>query len=372
MSAASAVGNAKLQPFLLTNPVPTWKPLPTSEVQQIVTSYTKGTSTVTSQKVEVAANGFGGPGSGALFIVLERFPTTPLTSAQIRTGLDDNCTANGQKTGVIVPVPGVPNSQSETCKATSGLPIVSAGWIQGNTVPFLESEGLGSALLDQVANEQAAKIPSNGIDAGGSSSSSSIDGVIGVVVVAAIVVGIVLARRRSKAQVAPAVAGQWVAPGAAAPPWGGAPQGVAGGGAPYAAPPAAYPGNYAPGPEAGVAYPAASDAYPAAPSGYQAGSGFGEAAPPAASTGPAPYQPARPSETPYEPASASRPFAGSTPFVGGNDATQIDSPAGTNSDVGGEPGWQPVEGDPNRQRYWDGTAWTSYLRWDGTSWVNDS
>lgn len=33
-------------------------------------------------------------------------------------------------------------------------------------------------------------------------------------------------------------------------------------------------------------------------------------------------------------------------------------------------GWQPVEGDPHRQAYWDGSRWTAQKRWDGTNWID--
>jgi len=35
-----------------------------------------------------------------------------------------------------------------------------------------------------------------------------------------------------------------------------------------------------------------------------------------------------------------------------------------------EPGWQPVNGDPTRIAYWNGSQFTAWKRWDGSSWVD--
>jgi hypothetical protein len=34
------------------------------------------------------------------------------------------------------------------------------------------------------------------------------------------------------------------------------------------------------------------------------------------------------------------------------------------------PAWQPVDGDPTRIAYWDGTRFTAWKRWDGANWVD--
>jgi hypothetical protein len=34
------------------------------------------------------------------------------------------------------------------------------------------------------------------------------------------------------------------------------------------------------------------------------------------------------------------------------------------------PGWHPVQGDPTKLAYWDGTQWAAYRHWDGTQWVD--
>lgn len=34
-----------------------------------------------------------------------------------------------------------------------------------------------------------------------------------------------------------------------------------------------------------------------------------------------------------------------------------------------EPGWYPVDGRPNEQRYWDGKVFTAFRRWSGARWV---
>ncbi len=34
------------------------------------------------------------------------------------------------------------------------------------------------------------------------------------------------------------------------------------------------------------------------------------------------------------------------------------------------PGWHPLQGDPSKLRYWDGSRWTAQLEWDGRQWVD--
>jgi hypothetical protein len=47
--------------------------------------------------------------------------------------------------------------------------------------------------------------------------------------------------------------------------------------------------------------------------------------------------------------------------------TAPSSPVAT---VAQPPGWQPVEGDPTRIAYWDGSSFTAWKHWDGSSWVD--
>jgi hypothetical protein len=34
------------------------------------------------------------------------------------------------------------------------------------------------------------------------------------------------------------------------------------------------------------------------------------------------------------------------------------------------PGWHPVQGDPLRMAYWDGSDWSAFRQWDGHQWVD--
>lgn len=34
------------------------------------------------------------------------------------------------------------------------------------------------------------------------------------------------------------------------------------------------------------------------------------------------------------------------------------------------PGWHPLQEDPTRLAYWDGTRWAAFRRWDGRQWVD--
>ncbi|HXY45572.1 MAG TPA: hypothetical protein VEH29_15400 [Acidimicrobiales bacterium] len=399
VTTASAAGDASLEPYILSNPVPGWTADPPAVSQKIDNELTSSLSSKIHEKTETALNAWEGPAaSGILLIILIRFPgsSIPPSYSNSTSAVSGVCAGAGQSPGSVTSVAGIPGAASETCRSTTGSPLTVVAWPKGNVVGFVEAEGLGATEVDQVAVNEDNKLPANGIGESGSSSSSSLEGGIGAVVVAAIVIGIVLARRRSKAQVAPAAAGQWAQPGAAAPPWGyqGAQQGPLPAATPGYGAAGAYPaggsGQPAGGsgyPAGGSGYPAGSGAYaapaaagPAAAGGYPAASGFEAAAPPPQASGPAPYQHPRPSDQARaghyagtQPAAGPAHAAAPAPVVGSDDATVIDNPPPVvAADRPAEPGWHPVDGDPYRQRYWDGTGWTSHLRWDGTAWVNDS
>jgi hypothetical protein len=391
---AWAAGNATLEPYILSNPVPGWTPAPTSVSQRVDTEVSGPLVARTHENVTTALGVWEGPGgNGVLIIILVRFPgsSIPASFSNSTSAINGVCGGAGQSPGTVTPIAGIPGAASETCQSSSGNPLTVAAWPKGNVVAFVEAEGLGATEVDQVAVNEDDKLPANGIGEASSSSSSGLEAGIGVVVVAAVVIGIIVARRRSKAQVAPAAGGQWAPPGAT-PPWGyegaqaaspgATPYGGPGG---YAAGPPAYPaGGYpAGGYPAGSSVPPAgapAGGYAAGSGGYPSGSGFDAGAAPAEASGPVPYQRPRPSEGGdagfyggTQPAAAPTPVRQAPPVVGGNDATVIDAPPPAAApDHPVEAGWHAVEGDPNRQRYWDGTAWTSHLRWDGTAWVNDS
>jgi hypothetical protein len=45
-------------------------------------------------------------------------------------------------------------------------------------------------------------------------------------------------------------------------------------------------------------------------------------------------------------------------------------PAAPTPPPAAEPGWQPIDGDPTRIAYWDGSEFTARKRWDGSNWVD--
>jgi hypothetical protein len=212
---------------------------------------------------------------------------------------------------------------------------------------LVDAGGLTPSQTDSISEREAAQLPSGGIGESSSSSSSSILGVVGVIVVAAIIIGVILMnRRRTASRAQPAVAGDWVAQGAPAPQWGpgGAAQDPYGGaGAPYGG------GYQQPQTGAGQAAP-----QPAAQSPFGGGGSYGAAAGPMAS-----------------PMFSDDATVSAGPLAPPPD-TGAPAPAGPVAGQHVEVGWHPVEGDPNRQQYWDGTEWTSHLRWDGTAWVDES
>jgi LPXTG-motif cell wall-anchored protein len=352
--------SATLQAEVLTNPVPGWTPVPASTLSGVTTTFTKSVQAIASNAT-VAVDGFVGP-SGASQILLIRL--AQFSGGSVPSGVSlpqtvqSTCSGSGDKAGPTTSVSGIAGSVFVTCQGSGPADIESAAWPQGNVLAWIAAEGLSSSSVQQIARSQAAKLPASG----SSSSSGTVGGVIIIVVVAA-GVWFVVRRRRSNAQVAAAPAGAWLPPGGAAPPWGqpgGAPQTPYSGEAqPYAGQPGGYagPGGYEP-----AAYqppPAAGSqaGYEATQVGYQPAPAAGAAAPYGAEQ--APYeQPGSPEET---------------QTVAGAQAYQdLGTPAGQEEEPPGAEGWHPIDGDTNRQRYWDGTSWTSRMHWDGHAWVNDS
>jgi hypothetical protein len=84
----------------------------------------------------------------------------------------------------------------------------------------------------------------------------------------------------------------------------------------------------------------------------------------------APYAAARPSER----AAAGQSSYGGTQSFPGPSVVAFPGPVAPTPFEPANPtdaGWYPIDSDPNRQRYWDGTKWTERLRWDGTAWVDE-
>ncbi len=344
-STAWAVGNAALDQHIITNPVPGWDIGPTSVLQSTQNQISSTLDSKTHVHVQVAVEGWGpATGNDFLFIILVGFPGSSVPSSySLSAEVNGVCSGSGGTPGTIFPVSGIPGSDSESCQSSNGTTVTGVAWKQANVLALVDSGGLESSQTDSISQREAAQIPSGGIGASSSSSSSSILGVGGVVVVAAIIIGVILLnRRRTASRAQPAVAGDWVAQGGApAPQWGpgGAGQDPYGGGA---APP--Y-GGYQQQP-APAGQPAQSP--------FAGGASYGAAAGPMAS-----------------PMLSDDATVSAGPLAPPPDAA-APAPAGPAAGQPIEVGWHPVEGDPNRQQYWDGAEWTAHLRWDGTAWVDES
>lgn len=359
---------ASLQADVLTNPVPGWTAVQPSTLSGVTTTFTKSVNAIASNAT-VAVDGFVGP-NGATQILLIRL--AQFSGASVPSGVSlpqtvqSTCSGSGETAGPTTSVSGIAGSVLVTCKGSGPADIESVAWPQGNVLAWIAAEGLSSSTVQQIARSQAAKLP-----AGGSSSSSSsvVGGVIVVIVVAAGVF-IVVRRRRSNAQVAAAPAGAWLPPGGAAPPWG----------QPGEAPQAPYVGEAQP-------YAGQPGGYEGQPGGYEGPGGYEPAAyqPPPAAGGLAGYEatqvgyqpaPATGAVTPYRAEQAPYEQPGTieeTQTVAGPPAYQDPgTPTGPEEEPPGAEGWYPIDGDTNRQRYWDGTSWTSRMHWDGHAWVNES
>jgi hypothetical protein len=313
-TSASASGDPTVNGYILKNPVTGWIAAPSSISQTVATTVASDLLSNMNQKVTVAADGWipaSEPVSGELLIVLVRFPgsTVPATPT---TGelVSDICTGAGATPGLPSPLSAVSDSDTESCQTGSQGAITAVGWEKGNVAAFVYGAGLTSNLVDGIAQQQSAQIPAAGITSG----SSFPYLLLGGAVVVAVVVAIVLGRRRSMRST-PAFAG--------VPP-----------------PPAVVP-RYAGGLDSELAASrAATEPWavkvavrPGAYGGTQSFPGPGAVAYPGpAVEGPPASEPARLTEV----------------------------------------AWYPVDGDPHRQRYWDGEDWTEQLRWDGSTWVEES
>jgi hypothetical protein len=420
VGSAAAAGDPTVDHYIVTDPVPGWSPLSASVSETIVTTL----ATMLAQHGFKVTEGFEGwlspvsPPPGELLVGLFRFPGAVPSGYSPTSLADAGC---GDATPSLSgPLSGVPDSASVTCQSGTLGAVTIVDWLQANVVAFIYAAGLPAATVDKIATDESAKIPATGI-----AESSFPVQLVGaaVVVVAAIVLVIVLAmRRRTHATLTqptawPDVGGgpmSWShIGGSVAPPASGAGPGVApsaGGAGPGAVPPWAATAGPAPwGVAAGAgasqaqapgAYMPAATSYGPAPPGQ--GGSYGQPAAQAtpygqpkafdnatpygsASTGPAPYSPSRPSQrsaagqssyggTQSFPGADAKAFAG--PALRGQDQQAPGSPADTALPPPptrpAEIGWYPLDGDPYRQRYWDGHNWSAHLRWDGASWVETS
>lgn len=84
--------------------------------------------------------------------------------------------------------------------------------------------------------------------------------------------------------------------------------------------------------------------------------------------GAAPYSPfAAPAASPFPTPGAAppgSPYATSAPAPSPFAAPVAPTPPAA------APGWQPIDGDPTRIAYWDGTTFTAWKRWDGSAWID--
>lgn len=312
---ASGSGDPTVNGYILKNPMSGWTPAPSSISQTVATTVASDLLSNMNQKVTVAADGWvsASPVPGELLIVLVRFPgsTVPATPT---TGelVSDICTGAGATPGVPSPLSGISDSATEACRTGSQVAITAVGWEKGNVAAFVYSTGLTSTVVDGIAQQQSAQLPAAGITSGSSSPDLLVGG---AVVVAAIVLAMVLRRRRSTPST-PAYAGA----------------------SPRPAADRQYAGGFAS--ELAESTRAATEPWaaqvavrPRAYGGTQSFPGPGAVAYPGpAVEAPAASLPARPTEV----------------------------------------AWYPVDGDPHRQRYWDGEDWTEHLRWDGSTWVEES
>jgi len=341
---AGAAGDAGLDKLILTNPVPGWTPEPSAVVAPVASRLSSVEAGLVGSPVESAVQIWHGPeGGSALEILLVQFAAdVPNPQAQVDEDVKSGCLGATQNNSLpSTSVAAIPNSSEAVCTSDGSTPSgLAIAWVNGRILASVIALGsIDQSQAVSIATSQAAVIP-----AGGVSDSSFPVGVLVLVVlgVAAIVVVVVLVLVRRK-KPTPSFAGPGFSLSPGFPP-GGYP------------PPYASPGFGAPAP-GGTQSPGFG--------GYASSTAPGVAPPPGYPGGGAP------TAGPAAPATF-----GGLPTLGGFNAPApapmaAPAPAPAPAPAAAPAGWQPVDGDPLRRRYWDGTAWTSAIRWDGSAWVVD-
>ena len=427
---ASATGDPALNQLIIPNPEPGWIIEPDSTVAPFQQRLQSVEATLAGSPVTAAMKIWRGPDTGdVLEIALIQFSTdVPNPQEQVNAGADSACTgATGSSPTSTAPVPTILQSAEADC-STNGRPLTAIAWINGRVLALVLGGGsLAASDVESIATTQAAAIPTSGVSDPSSFPWTVVIIVVVVVVAVAAVFMVVVRRRRSKARSTVGTTGFGTPyPGYAphqvqghqpaygvAPPYGTMPgygQAPAGGGGyggyppsggtsapsalPYGSMAGAAPAFGAPVPGAPAPTPSPTSALPtfgslpplggnlapaptpgpapalaATPTGQ-----YGGIPAPAGQYGATPAGPfgAAPAPAPVAPpvaAPAPSPFAAPAPVIGvapapapaPAPAIEVPAPVGV--------GWHVVDGDPHRQNYWDGSAWTSSLRWDGAAWV---
>ncbi len=312
---AAAVGNSTLDALIVAPSSPGWKTAPVSEVAAIVARITKLDDDAVSSvggSVQVAGQLWTDPASRALLAVtLVRWPANVGNLSQlVATSARQECVeVGGDNPAAGHSVPGVPSSVTESCTGTRASASISG------TIAAAHRGNVSELVETYSLGPTGVPMPASQLDALAATQyrrlpavPSNVSTLVGTAVaVAAAVSLLAVVVRRSRRR------GRTV--------------------------PAA-PGGLGP-----VPWPAAS------------ANGF---PPPSAAYPPPTAQPvsqvsAQPvSQVPAEQTARPGPATGQALAA-----------------LGGAPGWHPVDGDPHRLHFWDGTRWTSPVRWDGAAWRED-
>jgi len=367
--AGAAVGDPTLSHLILKNPLPGLQeitpPNLRSDLQNLVNS------TGADQTGAKAAIGtwYALPNK-VLEIVLVSFqggiPAGDILGTDISGTVGIIC--SGAKLAApssTQPVPGVSPSAMGTCFGSLPAPLggqaVVADWTNGNVFGAVVGINLTSAQVVSATSAQAAAIPAGGVHEAGSSSSSNAGlwiGIgVGAVVLAGLVVFFVVRARRRRQTPAPTWPGAYGWPGGA---YGSAPPDGS-----YGAAPAFYGAPVAPGPNGA---PVATGA----PYGGQGAMGatYGSPVPQQAGAWSATPAAAPPGWGGYTEPGAVTAWAGTPMPAGGPVGPAMSVPAATAAPT--PAGWYPVNGQPDRLGYFDGTGWTAFRHWDGQAWVEST
>jgi hypothetical protein len=356
-SSASAAGDAAVDTLIVKNALPGWIQVSDSVLNLTVANERRAVGAVTGHTFQVGVDGWA-EGDQSLIVVLISFPNGDVPSNfRARDAVIGACGAASRNAPRnLHSYPLITGSTEAQCSGTTtaGAPIDAAvmSWQKKDIFALVIGNRFTASELERFAVSQDAALPGDVSapspapsvgDSSSTSSSSRAGEIVGALFLIALVGGVVfllIARSRAKM---PAPVQALRGPGGSAPysPF-----------APPAAAPVNTPGAAAPASPYATSEPQPQSQAPASSSPFVTN---------ASAASPSPF-------VANASAASPSPFVTSAPAAS---PSPVAAPASASAAPrGAAPGWQPIDGDPTRIAYWDGTAYTAWKRWDGSNWID--
>ena len=323
-SQALAVGDSNLDSLIITNPYPSLSPEAPTQLTSIVNAIKAIEKPIVSGPINVAAEGWENISNGSKLLVylMALSIDLPNPQAQANGEVLGACNSlDGGSSSSPLDIAGIPFSAETTCTSNTNPSFTLEGisFVRGNVLvalDFFNPSNLQSPSPEQVANSQFSLIPAGGIPISSGSSFTIVLIISIVIVLLAVLIFVTFYLRHQKLSRL----------------------------------------NYLP---PSLGYP-------------QTGYGYGQ--PSYYSQQSMPMQ-----QNPYQYPMYGRAQPTTDPLSAPINSVQTNwnSPANTypGSPIVSQPatevGWHVVEGNPHKQRYFDGNQWTSTIIWNGQDWVNE-